>query len=285
VVLLENIHPRAVELLEAAGYTVEAHKKAYSGAELIEVGTTNRTRAADYRAVSDQAALLLKVHRSNFTIVGFTEETGVAELAAMGPPVVVDLGSGLLDAGCPWLGSGPPAWLEHEPAVRQTLREGADLVTFSGDKLLGGPQAGIIAGDEQLLRRCAAHPLYRVVRPGALLLHALQDVALAYLDGSARSLPFWSMATRTTAELRERAERIGVGEVVTCSSLPGGGTLPGIELDSVGLALDGDRTGALRGARPTPVIARVDGQQTILDLRTVDPKEDAELHRVVASLI
>src|SRR5439155_16250195 len=111
-----------------------------------------------------------------------------------GPPVVVDLGSGLLDAATPWLAGGPPAWLSGEPAVRQTLASGAALVTFSGDKLLGGPQAGVIAGQAELVARCARHPLARALRPGGLVLGALQDVALAYLRRHASDTgPFWRM--------------------------------------------------------------------------------------------
>src|SRR5581483_10541986 len=117
----------------------------------VEVGTTNRTRRADYEQVGDDVALLLKVHRSNYRITGFTEDTPVEALTTIGPPVVVDLGSGLLDRACPWLPDGPPPWLHDEPAVRQTLDAGAALVVFSGDKLLGGPQAGIIAGRADLL--------------------------------------------------------------------------------------------------------------------------------------
>src|SRR5690606_37617366 len=129
-----------------------------SGARLVEVGTTNRTTAADYRrSVDDPArdvALLLKVHQSNFRIVGFTEAASAADLAGLGVPLAVDLGSGLLDAATPWLPAGPPRWLAGEPAVRQTLSAGADLVIFSGDKLLGGPQAGIIAGRADLVDAC-----------------------------------------------------------------------------------------------------------------------------------
>src|SRR5439155_19209299 len=120
---------------------------AASGARLVEVGTTNRTRQADYAAaLTERTALLLKVHTSNYRITGFTEAATVPELVELGLPVVVDLGSGLTDEGCPWLPAGPPAWLRGEPAVRQTLAAGAALVTFSGDKLLAGPQAGVIAG-------------------------------------------------------------------------------------------------------------------------------------------
>ena len=131
------------ELVEIGGGFRIPEILATSGARLVEVGTTNRTRRADYeQAVTADTALLLKVHQSNYRISGFTEAVDVAALADLGPTVAVDLGSGLLDAACPWLADGPPDWLRDEPAVRQTLAAGAGLVTFSGDKLLGGPQAG-----------------------------------------------------------------------------------------------------------------------------------------------
>jgi L-seryl-tRNA(Ser) seleniumtransferase len=261
---------------------------AESGARLVEVGTTNRTRVADYAsAVQDPAAdvaLLLKVHRSNYRISGFTEEAGIAELATLGPPVVVDLGSGLLDAATPWLRSGPPPWLRDEPAAKQSLAAGAALVVFSGDKLLGGPQAGVIAGDAALVRSCARHPLARALRPGALVLGALQDVALAYLRRDAGEvLPFWRMATLAVADLRHRAAAIGAGDVVDCASVTGGGTLPGIEIPSAGIALRGDRTAHLRRQDP-PIVARVEDQRTILDLRTVRPDEDDHVAAAVRSL-
>ena len=235
------------ELVEIGGGFRVPDVMAQSGARLVEVGTTNRTRIADYAAVVDDVALVLKVHRSNYTISGFTEDTPVSELASLPRPVVVDLGSGLLDAACPWLPDGPPAWLGDEPAARQTLAAGADLVLFSGDKLLGGPQAGIIAGRAELVRSCARHPLYRAFRPGGLVLAALQDVALSYLARTADRLPFWRMATEPLTSLRRRADAVvaaaGIGRVEECSSVPGGGTLPGVEIPSIGVALDGDRGG------------------------------------------
>jgi L-seryl-tRNA(Ser) seleniumtransferase len=265
------------ELVEIGGGFRVPDVMAESGARLIEVGTTNRTRRADYAAVAADTALVLKVHRSNYRITGFTEDASVAEVAAVGPPVVVDLGSGLLDASCPWLPGAPPAWLRDEPAARQTLDAGAALVIFSGDKLLGGPQAGVIAGRHELVDACARHPLYRALRPGGLVLGALQQVALAYLDRDGDALPFWRMATASLDDLRARAERIGVGAVVGCASVTGGGTLPGVEIPSIGLALDGDQTGRLRAATPTPVIARVEDGRTVCDLRTVDPGDDGNL--------
>jgi L-seryl-tRNA(Ser) seleniumtransferase len=248
-----------------------------SGARLVEVGTTNRTRLADFADVDDRVAVHLRVHRSNYRISGFTEDVGVAELAAaVRAPVVVDLGSGLLDAACPWLPDGPPPWLQGEPAARQTLAAGAGLVTFSGDKLLGGPQAGVLCGRAELVEACAGHPLYRALRPGGLVLAALQDVALGYLRRDVDALPFWRLATTPVDELRRRAEGLGCGEVVDTAAVPGGGTLPEVTIPSAGVAVPGDLTAALRAADP-PVIARVEEERTICDLRAVDPAEDDAL--------
>ncbi|MGA7418586.1 MAG: L-seryl-tRNA(Sec) selenium transferase, partial [Acidimicrobiales bacterium] len=152
------------ELVEIGGGFRIPEVLAMSGATLVEVGTTNRTRYNDYQAALERhpdTALVLKVHQSNYRMVGFTESVPVADLAGLGVPVVVDIGSGLLDAGTPWLPGGPPRWLAHEPAARQTLGDGATLVTFSGDKLLGGPQAGVVAGSIHAVAACARHPLSR----------------------------------------------------------------------------------------------------------------------------
>ncbi|MBQ89922.1 MAG: L-seryl-tRNA(Sec) selenium transferase [Acidimicrobiaceae bacterium] len=267
------------ELVEIGGGFRIPDVMAQSGARLLEVGTTNRTRREDFaRAVSaaDDAALVLSVHRSNYRIEGFTESVAVADLAGLGLPVVADIGSGLLDAACPWLADGPPAWLQGEPAARQTLEAGADLVTFSGDKLLGGPQAGVIAGRADLVAACAAHPLARALRPGSLVLHALQDLALAYLRRDGDAIPFWRMATLGADGLRERAAGIAPGLVADMAAVPGGGTLPGVEIPSAGLRLDGDRSADLRAGSP-PVVARVADDATWLDLRTVHPDDDAVL--------
>jgi L-seryl-tRNA(Ser) seleniumtransferase len=269
------------ELVEIGGGFRVPEVMAESGARLAEVGTTNRTRRADYESRSTDAALILKVHQSNYRIQGFTESASVAEVAGIGPPVVVDLGSGLLDKACPWLSSGPPEWLRDEPAARQTLEAGAALVVFSGDKLLGGPQAGIIAGRADLLETCARHPLYRALRPGGLVLAALQDVALAYLERDGNSLPFWRMATVPVDELRRRAAKTAAvatagWSVTDTVAVTGGGTLPGVDIPSAGLAHDGDLAARLRAAAP-PVIARVTDNHTVVDLRTVDAADDNAL--------
>jgi L-seryl-tRNA(Ser) seleniumtransferase len=281
------------ELVEIGGGFRIPEVLAQSGARLVEVGTTNRTRLADYRdAVDDpdlDVALVLKVHPSNYRITGFTEDVGVAALTGLGPPVVADIGSGLLDATAPWLPTGPPPWLAGEPGARQTLAAGAALVTFSGDKLLGGPQAGVIAGRSELVAACAAHPLARALRPGGLVLDALQRTALAYLHRDPDAVPFWRMATASVDALRARTEAIvdrlpsDLARVVPCASVTGGGTLPGVEIPSVGLAVDGDHAAALR-ERSLPVVARVVEGVTVCDLRTVDPGDDAELAAALRDL-
>ncbi|MFM7043955.1 MAG: L-seryl-tRNA(Sec) selenium transferase [Ilumatobacteraceae bacterium] len=268
---------------------------ARSGARLVDVGTTNRTRLGDYRdaldAAADDVALVLKVHPSNYRVEGFVEDTPVEQLVSLGVPVVADIGSGLIDADCPWLGGAPPPWLAGEPAARQTIAAGAAIVTFSGDKLLGGPQSGIIAGRADLVARCARHPLARALRPGSHVLLALQDVALAYLDRTAATrVPFWRMVSTDLDALRSRATRIvqvvGAGTVVDSEALPGAGSAPGVTMPSVAVRVDGDRLASLRACTP-PVIARTRDGATLLDLRSVDPDDDdlvaAALRSVLAS--
>ena len=272
------------ELVEIGGGFRVPEVLEQSGARLVEVGTTNRTRLDDYRraVAGDDVALVLKVHQSNYRIVGFTASVPVDELTGLGPPVVADLGSGLLDAATPWLASGPPAWLAGEPAARQTLAAGAALVTFSGDKLLGGPQAGVIAGRADLVAACTAHPLARAVRPGALVLGALQETALSYLRRDGDAIPFWRMASVPVDDLRRRADALGVGEVVETLAVAGAGSLPGLDIPSAGVALVGDHAARLRAHDP-PVVARVHEGRTIADLRTVDPADDAVLAKALAS--
>jgi L-seryl-tRNA(Ser) seleniumtransferase len=260
-----------------------------SGARLIDVGTTNRTRAADYRKAIERkhtdVALILKVHPSNFRVEGFVEEASVAQLASLDVPIVADIGSGLLDAACPWFADGPPSWLRGEPAARQTLADGAALVTFSTDKLMGGPQGGVIAGRADLVRACATHPLARALRPGGLVLAALHRTALAHLGRTVeRDVPFWTMARAHPDHIRARAERIASVhascDVVPCESLPGAGSTPGAAIASFAVRFDGDHLRELR-RNPVPIIARVREDKTLLDVRTIDPADD---HLVIAAL-
>ena len=267
-----------------------------SGARLVDVGTTNRTRLDDYRRALDKpgvdAAIVLKVHPSNYRVEGFVEETTVRELATLDVPVVADIGSGLVDSNCPWLPGAPPAWLAGEPAARQTLADGAALVTFSGDKLFGGPQAGIIAGRAELVERCQRHPLARALRPGGLVLAALQETALTYLDKRAGTdIAFWAMVAAPLAALRERAEAMAAAvaaahpsaAATAMESLPGAGSAPGITMPSYGVTIDGDLLGPLRRHDP-PVIARSRDDRTMLDLRSVAPSDDSAVVDALTSL-
>jgi L-seryl-tRNA(Ser) seleniumtransferase len=266
------------ELVEIGGGFRVPEIMAETGARLVEVGTTNRTRLTDYaRALTDDTALLLKVHASNYRMVGFVASVSVDELSTLGQPVAVDAGSGLLDETTPWLRERP-SWLRDELGVRQCIAAGAALVTFSGDKLLGGPQAGVIVGARALIDRLKAHPLARAVRADKMTLAALQSVALAYLAGDAARLPLWRMASMPLEELRVRAEAIATSvpgaKVVDTEAVAGGGSLPGIGIPSCGVAVEGVAPDALRAAG---IVARVEQGRVICDLRTVDPADDARL--------
>jgi len=263
-----------------------------SGSRLVDVGTTNRTRLRDYsKAINSRKndiALLLKVHPSNYRIEGFVEDTAVSELATLGVPVVADIGSGLIDNSCPWLSGMRPAWLINEPAAKQTLADGAALVTFSGDKLLGGPQCGIIAGRADLIHTCATHPLARALRPGALTISSLQQVVMSYLNRTVcDDVPFWKMATASLDELDRRAHHIvdvtQRGRIVDCLALPGAGSTPGATIPSRGISMIGDHLNALRTHHP-PVIARIADQQTMIDLRSVHPDDDPILISALSAL-
>ena len=271
-----------------------------SGCRLVDVGTTNRTRLSDYeRAIArpgTDVAMVMKVHPSNYRVEGFIEETSIADLATLDVPVMADIGSGLLDANVPWLKGAPPAWLAGEPAAVQAIADGADIITFSGDKLLGGPQAGIIAGRADLVERCKRHPLARALRPGGLVLRSLQDTALIYLDKrAATDIAFWRMVDRPVSELRGHAEAIvarlvdefGVSSsdvwAAPMEALPGAGSAPGVTIASYGIVLRGNLLAGLREA-PTPIIARSRDDTTSLDLRTIDPIDPQTIVFAVAQL-
>ena len=268
------------ELVEIGGGFRVPEIMAESGCTLIEVGTTNRTRRTDYeRAVGADTALLLKVHASNYRMIGFTEATPVGDLTPLGPPVMVDAGSGLLDETTPWL-SARPAWLRDEPGVRQAIDAGAAIVTFSGDKLLGGPQAGVIVGRADLVATVARHPLARAMRADKLTLAALQQVALVYLSGDATSIPLWRMATISLDELRTRAAAVAAAvtattTVVDTQAVAGGGSLPGLTIPSVGVAVTTAHANATMAVlRDHGVVARTESDRVVCDLRTVDPADD-----------
>lgn len=256
-----------------------------SGARLVDVGTTNRTRLSDYeKAIASQrhdVALVMKIHPSNFSIDGFTQNVSVKELASTNVPVVADIGSGLIDNTCPWLhGFMPsiPQWLVNEPAARQAIADGATLVTFSGDKLLGGPQCGIIAGKKEFVDTCARHPLMRALRPGGHTMLALQETLLSYCARTVCThIPFWFMVSQTVDSLHQRAtaivEKTRCGIVVETEALVGAGSAPGTTLPSCGIALSGDVREQLR-LHNTPIIARTVDGTTYLDLRSVHPNDD-----------
>lgn len=256
-----------------------------SGAHLIEVGTTNRTRRKDFeKAITkNDISLALKVHQSNYRIVGFTQTTDVSDMNDLGVPLIADIGSGLLDSACPWLENGPPKWLLDEPAARQTLESGADLVTFSGDKLFGGPQAGIIAGRSDLIQRCAEHPLARALRPGSLTMSALQEVTISYLERKGSSIPFWKMATSSVDELLSRAKKIDPKLSTNTFATPGGGTLPGVEIPSAGLHLEGSHVEFFRQQDP-PIICRMEDNRTVIDLMTVHPNDDVFIDKAIKKI-
>jgi len=270
------------ELVEIGGGFRVPEIMAESGCRLVEVGTTNRTRVDDYRAaITADTALLLKVHASNYRMVGFTETTPVTALAELGPPVMVDAGSGLLDDRTPWL-EHRPSWLADEPGIRQALDAGADIVTFSGDKLLGGPQAGIILGRTALVERISRHPLARAVRADKLTLAALQHVAHSYLGNSAAQLPLWRMATASLDDLRVRAEQLAAAvpdaKVVDSEAVAGGGSLPGFTIPSIAVAVeveDPDRV--LVELHRRDVVARIADGAILADLRTIEPADDVAL--------
>jgi L-seryl-tRNA(Ser) seleniumtransferase len=248
---------------------------ARSGARLVEVGTTNRTRPADYeRAIGPDTALLLRVHQSNFRVVGFTELPRLAELAAIARrhelPLVDDLGSGALGE------------IPGEPSARESLAAGADLVCFSGDKLLGGPQAGIVAGRADLVERLRRHPLQRAMRVDKLTLAALEGTLQLHLDEPAR-VPVLRMLGEEASVVRARAERLAEmtgGTVEETVARVGGGALPLAERPSFACALAEELAAPLRVGEP-PVVGIVRDGKLLLDCRTL---ADDELGEVAAAV-
>ena len=257
-----------------------------SGATLREVGTTNRTRLSDYEsAVNENTSAILWVHPSNFEISGFTESVGVAELSALGPPVVADIGSGALLP------------LGDEPRAQNAVRDGADLVVFSGDKLLGGPQAGIVVGSSRLVAAMRRHPLARALRADKLCLAALEATLGAYLEGTAQGeIPTLRMLNTPDSEVEEKARGLA-GElagavpdlevdVAPSVARSGGGTLPAREIPSFAVRLGGAGTDVeslssrLRDADP-PVVGRVHERRLWLDARTLLPGDEEVVVRAV----
>ena len=275
------------QLIEIGGGFRMPEVVAQAGARLVEVGTTNRTRLADYEAaLGPETGALLRAHPSNFRAVGFVEEVDVEALCGLGVAVIDDVGSGVLADGLDVLAG--------EPSVRRSVRAGAALVAFSGDKLLGGPQAGILVGTEAAVTACRRHPLARAVRIDKLSLAALEATLALYRDPAlARSaLPVLAMLTVDDAELRSRADRLAAatgGEVIGAVARVGGGALPLLELPGPAVSLDPGPAGAdalaaaLRAGDPA-VVGRIEHGRVLLDPRTLAPEEvDAAATAVAAA--
>jgi L-seryl-tRNA(Ser) seleniumtransferase len=285
------------ELVEIGGSFRIPDVMAKSGAVLREVGTTNRTRIADYeQAINAKTKLLLRVHRSNFEITGFTEQPSLEELAELGRrrgvPVMEDLGSGdIFDL--------PSVGVRGEPTIAASLRAGVDVVTFSGDKLLGGPQAGLISGTPELVAKVRKNPLFRALRVDKMFYAALEATLLAYLREDYDSLPALRMIRLSEEEIEQRAEHMMRKLHVSCPQLKvavvearsviGGGSAPGATLASRAVAVSSAEMGADAIAKKlrewgTPVIARVEDGRVVLDLRTVGPEQDAVVVAAVESV-
>jgi len=273
------------ELIEIGGSFRLPELLAATGVRLVEVGTTNRTRGSDMTRVAGEVDVLLKVHPSNYRVEGFTETVGWAEMArlarSVGRPLVADVGSGLLDTRTPWLADGPPSWLQEEPGVRQVVATGADVVVFSGDKLLGGPQAGIAVGTEAAIATMRAHPLARAIRCDGPRFATLGAVLEMYARGRGGEIPFWEMATRSAGSLRRRLEAVAergevAGVVVDGESLPGAGSVPGRGIPGPVLRLDAPAEATWRRLldAPVPVVTTIRDGAVHIDLRAVAPDDD-----------
>ena len=275
------------ELVEIGGAFRVPEVMAKAGASLREVGTTNRTRIGDYeRAINERTRALLRVHRSNFQMVGFTEQPSLPQLVALARkrniPLVEDLGSGaLFDMRS--LG------INDEPGVSESLRAGVDIVTYSGDKLLGGPQAGLISGNKEIIARLRQNPLFRALRVDKLTYAALEATLLAYVRGDHNSIPALRMMRLSADEIRGRAAKLAAefqsmsgvrAELVTGESVIGGGAAPGATLPTTLIAVTCEGLSATElasrlRALEVPIITRVEENQVLLDLRTVFPEQDS----------
>jgi L-seryl-tRNA(Ser) seleniumtransferase len=275
------------ELIEIGGGFRIPDIMAASGAELCEVGTTNRTGIDDYRAaISERTRLLMRVHPSNFHMEGFTSKPRLDELAGLarerGLPLYEDLGSGCI--------ADLSQYGLREPRVSESLEAGVNVVSFSGDKLLGGPQAGLIAGDAEVIARMRRNPLFRALRVDKLITQALETSLRHLVFEQWDAIPALRMIRMSADEIRERAERMRARvsqlEIISGRSVAGGGSTPDQSLSTWLLALEGDAVEierALRACDP-PVIARIEDDRLMLDPRTVLPEEEAELTRALLAL-
>ncbi|MFC1888059.1 L-seryl-tRNA(Sec) selenium transferase, partial [Candidatus Cloacimonadota bacterium] len=289
------------ELIEIGGSFRIPDIMKLSGAKMVEVGTTNRTRIKDYEeAITDKTRILFKAHKSNYEIKGFSEEVGIEELTELTKKynliMFYDIGSGLLR-------KPEGLKLKDEPDVLGSLNAGADLVSFSGDKLLGGPQAGIIAGKKELINKLAKSPLMRALRVGKLTMSALQHSISAYLDDSrlAEEIPIFEMLNRDSSDLKLLAEdlqselsKLGIrSEVVSSKAQVGGGTLPGLEIESFGVQLSyegKDRKFAQKLFRKLldledPVLGILREGKLIFDVLSVFKEDISELAARVAKVM
>ncbi|MFV2000221.1 MAG: L-seryl-tRNA(Sec) selenium transferase [Acidimicrobiia bacterium] len=283
------------ELIEIGGSFRLPDLMSASGAELVEVGTTNRTRPADYAAVAGHVDAILKVHPSNYRIDGFQEEATYRELAQIASenniPLVADVGSGLMDDTAPWLGSLDRSWLADEPGVIQTVEVGADLVLFSGDKLLGGPQCGILVGKKGAIGDAKKHPIARAVRLDGPTIAAVSDTFEMYADNTVKDIPFWAMASATVDEIEERAVAVVAGLSVSLGiedgqSIPGAGSVPGATIATKLIRIPGnaDATWQTLATSAPPVIATRREDSVFLDMRSVLPDQDDAVKQALKGL-
>ena len=281
------------ELIEIGGSFRLPDLMAASGAELVEVGTTNRTRISDFASVIEDVDAVLKVHPSNYRVEGFHEEVTHQELIALatsaGTPFIYDVGSGLIDDAAPWLGDAPRAWLSEEPGVRQVIADGVDLTLFSGDKLLGGPQAGIIAGSADLVARVAKHPIARAVRLDGPTIAALAHTLELYADRRVLEIPFWAMAAMSVEAITDRAAAAIEGtsgcNLVPDASVPGAGTVPGETIPTMTIVLDGDADRHWQALAARGIVATRRDGHAVLDLRSVQPSDDHVVRSALLEII
>jgi L-seryl-tRNA(Ser) seleniumtransferase len=283
------------ELIEIGGSFRLPDLMAASGATLVEVGTTNRTRPADYEAVAGSVDAILKVHPSNYRVEGFSEDVSYAELSALARaaavPFIADVGSGLIDENAPWLSNEDRSWLAGEPGVKQTVAAGADLVLFSGDKLFGGPQAGMMVGTRDAIERATRHPVARAVRLDGPALTALAATLEMYADQRVLEIPFWAMASSSITDIEARATEVLAGTVGATikdgQSLPGAGSVPGATIPTKLIVLPGsaDAVYSELANHDPPIIARRRDTTAVIDLRSVLPTDDTHIAAAVRALL